>query len=369
MKKIILILQMVLIPFSLFSMKEVSDLDVQSISKETGLKPESVRSMLEQGINPREVLENSKKPRRREIITYQDRLAFDVFGKFKISYLDNLKRKLKSVASGAEKDVMAGRFNHKNATYLFYNVLNFNKLDERFNTELEVLKEFKDSENVIQIFGYDPANKIIVLERASSDLYKYILENEKYKDTENDIQQKIQIRLIETLLNGLKQMHFRGFIHNDLKHKNVVLDKRLNSKLIDFCFSRRVNKKGVFVSDYAIGGSPFYAAPEILPYFDPRYECEFIYSKASDIYALGYILYFIIYGKEHFENETTVEFIEKVKGGWIPELNNESTPFICGMNNIIRRCLQFNPDDRPKIDQIFEMLKDLVAELNSTEQD
>lgn len=163
-------------------------------------------------------------------------------------------------------------------------------------------------------------------------------------------------------------MHENDFIHNDLKHKNVVLDKKLNSKLIDFCFSRKVNQDGIFVSDYPIGGSPFYAAPEILPYFDPIYEGKFIYSKKSDIYALGYILYFIIYGKEHFSDETTLEFIEKVKGGWIPEFNNESTLFVSGMNDIIRSCFQFIPNDRPNIDEILKTFKDLVDQKNSIEE-
>lgn len=361
MKKIIIIiLQLFLMTFNLFPMG--------------GLDDDARQKLIDMGLDPDEILANTEKRKQKPRIEYEDPLAFDIYTKFKIQYISELPFSKKTIVGG-EKTIRFGKFNRKKAAYLFYNKLGVAFVNERFNTEVERLKQLSDSPNIINLYGYDPENLIIVLEYCPADLHRYIMEKRP------SLRAKMQVAL--TLIKGLKQMHDKDLIHNDLKPENVVLSKRLNSKLIDFGFSRVTDEGGSFKSDYSVGGSVFYAAPEIIPYLDPEYEGQYIYTKASDIYALGYILRFIFSGKEHFnlpENENKMiekkvqseyvfKFIEKVKNGWIPDLNDNSSLFADRMNELIRDCFNPNPKDRPSIDKLYRRFTTILKELKSVEKD
>lgn len=128
MKKIVLILQMVLIPFSLFSMKKVSDLDIQNISEKTGLQPNIIRSMLDKNIDPYEVLKNGKK-----------------FAK--------KRSKSRQIDKGAEKFVRIKEIKKIKYIELEYNPLVPEKIDERFDIEVEILMALKKCKNIITIKG------------------------------------------------------------------------------------------------------------------------------------------------------------------------------------------------------------------------
>ncbi len=94
------------------------------------------------------------------------------------------------------------------------------------------------------------------------------------------------------LCAGLAEAHRRGILHRDLKCANVILcqneDGSCRAVITDFGLASRAS-----LPSGATGGTPDYMAPELL-----RGENA---TAASDIYALGVILYEMVAGRKPFQ--------------------------------------------------------------------
>src|SRR5271167_1969188 len=100
------------------------------------------------------------------------------------------------------------------------------------------------------------------------------------------------------LCAGLAEAHHSGIIHRDLKSGNVILcqneDGSRRAVITDFGLAG-----GQSLSGEEMGGTPGYMAPELW-----RGEKA---SKASDIYALGVILYLMVAGRGPYEKKRREE--------------------------------------------------------------
>lgn len=124
------------------------------------------------------------------------------------------------------------------------------------------------------IFGDPPA----------IDLFDYI---EVKKDmTEVECQY-----IFTQIVNAIYHLHKHGIVHRDIKDENVIVDERGIIKLIDFGSAGYV-KLGPF--DVFVGTID-YASPEVLR--GEKYE-----GKPQDIWALGILLYTMIYKENPFYN-------------------------------------------------------------------
>ena len=95
---------------------------------------------------------------------------------------------------------------------------------------------------------------------------------------------------LQILCDALRYVHLRGYLHNDIKANNVVLErkpaasKKYNPILIDFGKSTKAAASSVTASVKRMTPeqTKTYLAPEIMKYR--------LYSAASDIYSLGRML-------------------------------------------------------------------------------
>jgi serine/threonine protein kinase/tetratricopeptide (TPR) repeat protein len=103
------------------------------------------------------------------------------------------------------------------------------------------------------------------------------------------------LEIARGLCAGLSAAHRSGIVHGDLKSNNIILcrkDDESNQPVItDFGLASGANQTS---GEY--GGTPAYMAPELW-----RGEKA---SKASDIYALGVILYEMVTGRLPFESKS-----------------------------------------------------------------
>ena len=97
------------------------------------------------------------------------------------------------------------------------------------------------------------------------------------------------------MLDGIRYMHRKGYIHRDIKLGNLFLDSKLNLKIGDFGLAAQIEHDGE--RKKTICGTPNYIAPEIL--FDTKNGHSF----EVDIWSLGVVMYTLLIGKPPFQTK------------------------------------------------------------------
>lgn len=100
------------------------------------------------------------------------------------------------------------------------------------------------------------------------------------------------------LIEGYSELKKNSILHRDLKPENIFLSSNnLETavvKLADFGLSKEVDPNMDFTE--TILGTPLYAAPEI-------FSQTVIYDYKVDVWALGIILYELLFGFNPFQAE------------------------------------------------------------------
>ncbi|HWZ41865.1 MAG TPA: protein kinase [Candidatus Saccharimonadales bacterium] len=148
------------------------------------------------------------------------------------------------------------------------------------------------------------------------------------------------LEIARQLCGGLAEAHRSGVIHRDLKSANVILtrgkDARMRAVVTDFGLARDAT---LDCEDF--GGTPRYIAPELW-----RGEKA---SKASDIYALGVILYELVTGQPPHEGSSTNE--APTSDPVAPSTRNNDLDV--RWNKAILPCLAASPAARPDATQVL----------------
>lgn len=115
------------------------------------------------------------------------------------------------------------------------------------------------------------------------------------------------------IVDSLEYLQSIGFVHRDLKDENVVIDNKYNVKLIDFGSCSRIPAEGDTEQYFdRFNGTLHFAAPEIL-------QGQFYRGPEADVWALGVLLYTIIFGENPFPNpedvvRRNIKFPEEPRG-------------------------------------------------------
>lgn len=113
-----------------------------------------------------------------------------------------------------------------------------------------------------------------------------------YVKTHGTLSEQEAMKYVKQIASALKYMHEELHIcHYDVKPANILLDNKGDAVLIDFGISKNYDASGHQTSTTPIGLSEGYAPIE---QYQQNVE-EF--SPASDVYALGATLYFLLHGK------------------------------------------------------------------------
>jgi serine/threonine-protein kinase len=114
-------------------------------------------------------------------------------------------------------------------------------------------------------------------------------------------------RLVEAIARGAHAAHLQRVIHRDLKPGNVLLSADGTPKIGDFGLAKLLDADSGLTQTEAILGTPAYMAPE-----QARGEARRV-GVATDVWALGAILYELLTGQSPFRGEGRHQTLEMVK--------------------------------------------------------
>jgi eukaryotic-like serine/threonine-protein kinase len=112
--------------------------------------------------------------------------------------------------------------------------------------------------------------------------------------------------LVETLARAIHAAHDRGIVHRDLKPANVLLTAEGLPKITDFGLAKKLDDTAGLTASHDIVGTPSYMAPEQTGGRSSEI------GPATDLYALGAILYEMLTGQPPFRAATALDTILQV---------------------------------------------------------
>jgi serine/threonine protein kinase len=234
----------------------------------------------------------------------------------------------------------------------FYRKVTFPRLSpyiiEEFLEEIHSYKEIL-TENIIPVLG-------IIMNDATIGLISPYLPNHSLfihlhqKKTIWSFKQKIEIAI--TISEAIEEIHSIPRAHGHLSSHNILLDESMQANISDLGFIKLKKYAGLLV-DYTNVSA--WSSPEII---EARRSTPQRPRTFDDVFSFGMILWEIMTQQIPFDGLKNEElFNVVVKDGFRPVL--DSVPF--PVANIIYKCWNPNPVNRPEFVDITEMLQELIV--------
>ncbi|CAI5451559.1 unnamed protein product [Caenorhabditis angaria] len=208
--------------------------------------------------------------------------------------------------------------------------------------EARLMRNF-DHKNVVKCYGTAAGQEplLVVMELVcGGGLDSFLIKNQV------SIEQKINI--IYQIVQGIDYIHKQQVIHRDIAARNCLYGNGI-CKVSDFGLSRR----GITYQMNPKNKVPIrWLAPETLQ--------TLLYSPSSDIFAFGILCWEVLEnGKQPYPDMSVAEVHMKVlKDGYRMTVPSEAPEELA---DIIKKCWENNPNDRPSAFQIITMMKNFVV--------
>jgi len=144
------------------------------------------------------------------------------------------------------------------------------------------------------------------------------------------------VKLLARVARALAYAHKKGIVHLDLKPSNILLTEDDDPKILDFGLSQLAG--GIAPDAERIFGTPHFMAPE-------RIRNDRV-SPASDIYAMGIILFLLCTGRLPFEGETRMAIFRAHLEDNPPDARAANPEVRPKLGNVLRRMLEKSPRRR-----------------------
>ena len=222
--------------------------------------------------------------------------------------------------------------------------------------EIEIMLALNESPFSIGLLDYfvHKNNLCLIIDYCNGgDLDNYVRETIRSRKKPLNVE---ELRLIAWNVGcGLRDMHAKNIIHRDIKPKNILVVKDVDGKMIDiklcdYGLSRKLEEQHGKAS--TILGTFDYFAPELFKIMEQMMngDEQDKYDEAVDVWSYGVLLYFSLYGKTIMESPSSKNKV--VKQHIISYYSLAGVPE--GLVNLIKRCLEFDPKNRPRFQQLMQ---------------
>jgi serine/threonine protein kinase len=159
-----------------------------------------------------------------------------------------------------------------------------------------------------------------------------------------ELEGELVLQILRDIAQGLRFLHAATpkVIHGDLKSQNILVDSKFHTKVADFGLSQKKESHR--------SGTPLWMAPELL-------RGETSNTSSSDIYSFGMILYEVFSRKDPYEGENHRDVLRMIADKKInkrPPVPRSCPPKAA---ELMQKCLQGEPGDRPAAEEIDAVLK------------
>ena len=168
--------------------------------------------------------------------------------------------------------------------------------------------------------------------------------------------ESVALSIVIQIARALEHAHARGFIHRDVKPKNIMITPDGTAKLADMGLAREASDIEAALAEKGRAfGTPYYISPEQI-----RGEVDVDFR--ADIYSLGATLYHMVTGRVPFEGKTPASVMHKhLKQSCTPP-DHINPKISTGLAEIIETAMAKNCRRR------YQSTTDLLTDLERIEQ-
>ncbi|XP_007904956.1 serine/threonine-protein kinase 40 isoform X2 [Callorhinchus milii] len=184
-----------------------------------------------------------------------------------------------------------------------------------------------------------------------SDKTADLINLQHYVIKEKRLSERETIAIFYDVVRVVEALHKKNIVHRDLKLGNMVLNKRTHRITItNFCLGKHLVSEDDLLKDQR--GSPAYISPDVLSGRPYR-------GKPSDMWALGVVLFTMLYGQFPFYDSIPQELFRKIKAAeyTIPEDCRVSENTV----GLIRKLLLLDPQQRLTATEVLDSLSSIIA--------
>ncbi|MDD6173626.1 MAG: serine/threonine-protein kinase [Elusimicrobia bacterium] len=140
------------------------------------------------------------------------------------------------------------------------------------------------------------------------------------------------------ILKGLEAAHQKGIIHRDIKPSNILINKKLEAKIVDFGIAKKVDKEKGCTKTTELAGTAYFLSPEqaLGRPIDVR----------ADLYSVGASLFYVLTGKYPFTGKNSMDIIQKHINEPVPDVSKYRKGIPPWLSLAVSKLMSKKPDDR-----------------------
>ncbi len=164
------------------------------------------------------------------------------------------------------------------------------------------------------------------------------------------------IDVVRQVAKALKHAHERGFIHRDIKPKNIMITRSGRVKLADLGLARALSDKDAAEAEAGRAyGTPYYISPE-------QIRGELDIGPQADIYGLGATFFHMVTGRVPFEGKNPSAVMHRHLKSELEPPDHLNPELSAGCAQVIEMMMAKQRADRyQSVDDLLEDL-DLIAQ-------